>query len=638
MTAPLSHFVLVPIWSWKSFKRRLTETIETHGAPRETNGLIIDVVTRTRLWPREQMDVARELACHFRDAEAAGQSPNEAVEAFGPPRLAAKLIRRAKRRQRGPVWKTWYASTRGLGIVTALAIIALAWHTSRVFLVQPTVAIDALAELNAAQPRIHAGARGYAPLLEAIASFRHPPAELIRSYGFEPGDRPENIRVHGEPVRWIDLEPGHPAWPLAAAHAATLTDTLDALGRVASSQGIGYVYRLGFDPAYVAAKVAAGGDPSQFQDPLPRSEWHNLIEGSVLSALLPHLSDVRELSLLLTLAADAESQAGRPDMAAQRLADAAAIGGHMLDSGTVIEQLVGLAIIRRSVDRCHRLLDASAERMDGETLMMLAHRFGGIGQAPGVRWRFDLTGERIAGVDTIQRAFSDDGDGGGHLTNEGIAFLHAIGSMNAESAVIDMHKAARLGRIVLFADRRSAQRFLERGYVLFDRANGRPLAELRDGDAASALHIFLEEAQNDPDGLLAGLMVPSLESAFERAVVVGGHRDALLVRLAAILFERANGWYPQQIDELAPRWLPRLPLDPWIDAPMRLRSDGATLTFYSVGGDLDDDGGTPPSVSSDAQQHVMCEHDRWPADGQGSPVDGDAVLWSGQIDGKPRSD
>ena len=60
--------------------------------------LIQHITRRTRLWPREKLDVTRELIAHFRDGVDAGHAPDELVRDFGEPADAARLIRRAKKR------------------------------------------------------------------------------------------------------------------------------------------------------------------------------------------------------------------------------------------------------------------------------------------------------------------------------------------------------------------------------------------------------------------------------------------------------------------------------------------------------------------------------------------------------------
>src|SRR5258706_356887 len=54
------------------------------------------VVSNSRLWRREKVDVATELVAHFQDGLDAGQSAKALLTAFGDAQAAAQLIRRAK--------------------------------------------------------------------------------------------------------------------------------------------------------------------------------------------------------------------------------------------------------------------------------------------------------------------------------------------------------------------------------------------------------------------------------------------------------------------------------------------------------------------------------------------------------------
>jgi hypothetical protein len=65
-------------------------------------------------------------------------------------------------------------------------------------------------------------------------------------------------------------------------------------------------------------------------------------------------------------------------------------------------------------------------------------------------------------------------------------------------------------------------------------------------------------------------------------------------RLASALerFRIAHGAYPETLSELVPDFLPRLPQDPYADAPLIYRRvEGGTFLLYSVGRNRVDDGG-----------------------------------------------
>jgi hypothetical protein len=66
--------------------------------------LIRRVVRGTRLWRLEKVDVASELIAHFLDGREAGATFEQMIESFGDEKAAARLIRRAKIRNRPLLW------------------------------------------------------------------------------------------------------------------------------------------------------------------------------------------------------------------------------------------------------------------------------------------------------------------------------------------------------------------------------------------------------------------------------------------------------------------------------------------------------------------------------------------------------
>ena len=91
-------------WRWQ-WTGRLDPraAIADSGLPAPIPGLVDRVVRRTRLWRRERLDVARELCGHFADGLASGRPAEDLVREFGPPKVAARLIRKAKLRSRPAV-------------------------------------------------------------------------------------------------------------------------------------------------------------------------------------------------------------------------------------------------------------------------------------------------------------------------------------------------------------------------------------------------------------------------------------------------------------------------------------------------------------------------------------------------------
>jgi hypothetical protein len=62
--------------------------------------------------------------------------------------------------------------------------------------------------------------------------------------------------------------------------------------------------------------------------------------------------------------------------------------------------------------------------------------------------------------------------------------------------------------------------------------------------------------------------------------------------LAAERFRLANQRWPANLEELTPKWLKVVPIDPFSGAPLQMVHKGSALIIYSIGSDQMDDGGS----------------------------------------------
>jgi hypothetical protein len=71
--------------------------------------------------------------------------------------------------------------------------------------------------------------------------------------------------------------------------------------------------------------------------------------------------------------------------------------------------------------------------------------------------------------------------------------------------------------------------------------------------------------------------------------------------VAAARFRQSEGRWPRSLDELAPKWIDDMPLDPFTGEPLRWTVDDDGVRIYSVGLDMVDDGGveTPEKLEDD---------------------------------------
>ncbi len=71
------------------------------------------------------------------------------------------------------------------------------------------------------------------------------------------------------------------------------------------------------------------------------------------------------------------------------------------------------------------------------------------------------------------------------------------------------------------------------------------------------------------------------------------HRRLLIAELALRLSQLENQRVPASLQELVPKYLPRVPVDPFGDQPLRYRAQSTNWLLYSVGPDRIDNGGIP---------------------------------------------
>src|SRR5262249_45243827 len=125
------------------------QIIATAGLPGPLAELSWRVVRESRLWRREKGDIARELVSHFADGVASGKPTADLAADFGEPRAAARMIRRAKKRQRGWMYQCWRRLFQAVAVALLVGLVLYALLAARYFLFRPQIRHNYMAELNA---------------------------------------------------------------------------------------------------------------------------------------------------------------------------------------------------------------------------------------------------------------------------------------------------------------------------------------------------------------------------------------------------------------------------------------------------------------------------------------------------------
>lgn len=522
--------------------------VHTSDLPGVLKHLVVDVARRTRLWRGEKVDVARELIAHFQDGLHAGRSPDELADDFGAPGTAASLIRRAKKRQRPAWWQACRYSLRAAFVFIGLLLIAYLYFAIPYWTASPEPKVDYVAQLNAAATATDPHDRAWPLYQQAITML--PDASDVGALVSRPGG--EN-------------------WPAYEALLEANQDALQLAREAAERPALGFIV------------TTPPGD--------------DLLEGSLFSISLPYLGPLRRLAMLMLddarrLAASSESPSAD---VTERLTASLRIAAHTREIEVLIGDLVAGAILVATLDAVDELLAQNPTVLSDEDLQRLAHEISAFG---GGDPRPRVDAERLAFDDLLQRIYTDDGAGGGHLTSTGgeaMMLMTTLGGTDPDPLdIITATFDPFLMTIV--ADRRAMRR-------KFDEMMGLLLAEAAQPawERAKTPSIFGREIEamhaSSVDRLRflpIVLLMPALDRMIESGDLIVQQRDATLTAIALELYRRLHGRWPDSLEALVPSLLPSLPLDQYTGQPLRyLLRDGGPI-LYSIGSDGIDHGGEPP--------------------------------------------
>jgi len=586
------------------------EVVAAATLPDEILQLIRDVVQGTRLWPREKQEVAQELCEHFSDGLEAGQSSEQLRRQFGPTKLAARLVRRAKIRCRPLAWWAWCR----IGQAVAASVVALSlvwlWLFVPFAMARPSINVDHLAEFDKRQQAIPRSERAWPRYRQGLEQLA--PLELD-------WEAQSDLTAN-------DSASQH--WPTMLAYLDASGESIERFVEGSAAPKLGFVYR---DPA--------NGDWLRKVSDQSVAEF-NPPGTMVIATALPHAQGMREVAQLLRMmAVRASSQQDGPSTMKYLQAALRASQHAGESSDFVVSKLLGSECYRQCTALVTRLLQDHPNLFRDEQLTHLAHVIAS-GFADQVNFGFKA--EWLFIEDFLQHTYSNDGTGEGRFTSDGLRVLTQAGLIHQQ----DQHLFAPLPRIkadrdvsslsindrmrfnlvgpgvsAFFADRREMREKFREMYGLFLAELDRPLWY----DRPSEFHRELRRLQEIRSLRRRFLPVVVVMSWFEAPMVVDNRkyharvlmeRDASLVAIASELYRRRNDAWPTSFDDLVPQILPQVPIDHWDGQPLRYRSRDDQPLLYSIGPDRRDDDG-------------------WPQSGDGDPFDtvgGDWVLLPVEVD------
>ena len=322
-------------------------------------------------------------------------------------------------------------------------------------------------------------------------------------------------------------------------------------------------------------------------------DWPNV---GAQTEIMAHMAGFRQAAQDLRDQALWFAGKGEMDQALQSVTTIARMSRHVGGPGTTIGQrLLGFALNGLAQNTAFTLLaeptiDANrleAFQRDVET--NLAE------QAP-----LSFAGERLRLCDLVQRYFTDDGKGDGHLI-VGKIFDDYRQREKLPNELADA--AAYLNHLAVawrHPSRKETVQRLEDLIPWLDELARQTPWQLYQKDTSYEHEIrrritdcyFLQFAQLDS----------SLGRPIEihyRAQVSG---EALVATIAILRYHQDKGQWPESLEELADMgYVRRIPMDPFSGKALVYRLTGETFLLYSFGVDFDDDGGTPSKWGTGAK-------------------------------------
>jgi hypothetical protein len=200
-----------------------------------------------------------------------------------------------------------------------------------------------------------------------------------------------------------------------------------------------------------------------------------------------------------------------------------------------------------------------------------------------------VTSEKMSFQDTIQRAYTDSGPGGGHVIPDAMRSLLDYRGEPPPHEVRTTVLFTLAGTIQAGRDET-----LEKGNAMYDLTTelSKKTPYQRRSDKRSVEKMLLEL----PYWRYAVLwmIIPSLERASELSYRSKADYDATVTILALLRYRIEKARYPDRLDDLvAAGYLKQLPQDPYSAGPLVYRRTGDDFTLYSVAANFTDDGGTP---------------------------------------------
>ena len=316
--------------------------------------------------------------------------------------------------------------------------------------------------------------------------------------------------------------------------------------------------------------------------------------GSLIAALLPNVQKCRELASLIIARAMLRLHDGKTEAAWADLMVTHRLARHVANGGTLIESLVGIAI--ESIASNADLAFLEHAKLNSKQLQEKLKDLQTLPAFPTIAETIDLT-DRYISLDCLNMVRRGGfamvqglvGAAGGAPNKPTPEELKALEGLDWEPAIKKVHafydRLTAALRLPTRAERKRELDKIEAELQVVKLAVGDNFAHLVPGKDPGP-HVV----QSISDVLLT-MLAPSFQKISDIRDRYEQIHANLQIAFAMAAYRLDSGRYPAKLDDLAPKYLAKVPGDLFSGKPLIYKPEGKGYLFYSVGANGLDEGG-----------------------------------------------
>jgi hypothetical protein len=312
---------------------------------------------------------------------------------------------------------------------------------------------------------------------------------------------------------------------------------------------------------------------------------------SLWSIPLPPLNPLRDLTRMGIWRSRIDRDQGRLQQSIDDCLAVARSANHWQGKGTLVQQLVGLAINNMAHEEILNIL--ADRKLSADELEGLQEQLSKI--YPGNYPSINIESERLIFMDVVQHSFTDGGPGGGHLIP---GSWEKYTDLNFPAPAPDADETEErlfmpfYTAVSMLHARRDAT--VAKANEIFDLQNKltrmtpyeRHVSNIKTPDE------IMYDSWKGYRFLLIQIFLPATTRVSELAYRGKMVHEATLAITAILRWRLQNNQYPAALDELtAAGLLKDLPKDPYSDKSLVYKKKDDDFTLYSIGPNFKDDGG-----------------------------------------------